>query len=268
MIGDSIIIDKPNLKNESLVSFDKSPSEKTLTIIIPAFNESGRILETLESIDEYITKKSKSDLFYVIVVNDGSSDDTKEVVISWIGKCKNKKSFDLINYLPNRGKGHAVKEGFSKANTDLVMYTDADSASPIEEVEKLLDCIDNGYDVVCGSRILKSEKTKVIMGFKRRLVGLVFHFILRFLGLANLKDTQCGFKLFKIQLAKKLISNQKCFNYSFDVEYLFLSKKFGYKIQEVSINWHHVEGSKVSLIRDSVKMLLEVLKIRFVYKYN
>ena len=268
MLGDSIIIDKPNLKNESLTSFNKSPSSKTLTIVIPAFNEANRILETLESIDEYITRKSKSDLFYIIVVNDGSSDDTEEIVMNWIRQCKNKKCFDLISYLPNCGKGHAIKEGFSRANTDLVMYTDADSATPIEEVEKLLNCIDDGYDVACGSRILKSEKTKVTMGLKRRLIGLVFHFILGTLGLANLKDTQCGFKLFRIQLAKKLISKQKCFNYSFDVEYLFLAKKFGYKIQEISVNWHHVEGSKVSLLRDSIKMLLEVIKIRFIYKYN
>ena len=242
---------------------------KSLTIIIPAFNESQRISKTLNDIDLHITKNSLSTLMRVIVVDDGSLDKTNEVVTDWIEKeSKNKNCFSIVFYKPNRGKGYAIKEGFLKARSDLVLYTDADGAAPIEEIQKLLPWIDKGFDVVCGSRILKDENSQVEMSFKRRFVGFVFQMILRICTLASLKDTQCGFKLFKTEIAKKLAQNQKCFNYSFDIEYLFLAKKFGYKIKEVPINWYHVEGSKVNILRDSIKMLVEVLKIRFVYKYN
>ena len=243
--------------------------DKTLTIIIPAYNEALRITKTLNDIDAYITKNSKVDLFQVVVVNDGSVDNTKEVVTSWITEeSKNKNCFKIINYVPNRGKGYAVREGILNSSTELVVYTDADGANPIIELEKLLYWIDNGYNIVVGSRILKSENTKVTMTFKRRFVGLTFHTILRLFNLANIKDTQCGFKLFETAVAKKLAQEQQCFNYSFDIEYLFLAKRFGYKVKEVPINWYHVEGSKVSIARDSIKMLIEALKIRFVYKYN
>ena len=243
--------------------------ERSLTIIIPAFNESNRILSTLNAIDEFILSTSGERLYKVIVINDGSVDNTKEKVNLWIEKeCKNKNCFQLKSYMPNKGKGYAVREGFVKVTSDLALYTDADGASPIREIEKLLPWIDKDFDIVVGSRVLKGEATKVSMSFKRRFVGWVFHLILTFFNLASLQDTQCGFKLFKTSVAKKLAQNQHCFNYSFDIEYLFLAKKFNYAVKEVPINWYHVKGSKVNILTDSVKMLVEVLKIRFSYKYN
>ncbi len=240
-----------------------------LTIIIPAYNESKRILKSLNDIDVFILSNSLSNFWKVIVVNDGSIDETEKVVNDWVKEnCKNKECYSLISYLPNKGKGFAVKEGFLNANTELVLYTDADGACPIEEVKKLLECIDSGFDVVAGSRILKDEKSKVKMTLKRRFIGWCFHMILSTLNLASIEDTQCGFKLFKTRAAKKIISKQQCFNYSFDIEYLFLSKLLGYKIKEVPVNWYHVKGSKVNLYVDSIKMFIEVLKIRFLYKYN
>ena len=242
---------------------------ETLTIIIPAFNESSRITKALNDIDSYISKISKPDLFQVIIVNDGSTDNTSGVVNGWIqNESKNKKCFQLTGYMPNRGKGYAVNLGFLKASNSIVLYTDADGAAPINEVQKLLEAIKSDYDAAIGSRVIKDKDTKVSMSFTRRLTGRVFHLVLSILGLASLKDTQCGFKLFRMDAAKKLAENQKCFGFSFDIEYLFLLKKFGYKIKEVPINWYHIEGSKVNIFRDSVKMLVEVLKIRFLYKYN
>ena len=240
-----------------------------LTIVIPAFNESKRITKTLNDIDNYINKISKPNLFQIIVVDDGSTDSTSNVVNDWIqNKSKNKKCFQLISHMPNKGKGYAVNQGFLKASNSLVLYTDADGASPIEEVEKLLFWINEGCDVAIGSRILKGKDAKVTMSFTRRFTGRIFHLVLSSLGLAGLKDTQCGFKLFKTYVAKKLAENQKCLNYSFDIEYLFLLKEFDYKVKEVPINWCHVEGSKVNIFKDSIKMFIEVLKIRFTYKYN
>ncbi|MBI2995624.1 MAG: glycosyltransferase family 2 protein [Candidatus Melainabacteria bacterium] len=242
---------------------------KSLSIVIPAYNESKRILRTLNDIDSYITKISGSNLFKVIVVNDGSRDNTNEVVNNWIKNIsKNKNCFSVISYEINRGKGYAVREAFKDISTELVLYTDADGASPIEEIEKLLPWIDQGHDVVVGSRVLKDEVTKVKMSFKRRFIGFSFHLILATLNLATIRDTQCGFKLYKKNVAEKLASLQKCFNYTFDVEHLYLAKRLGYKIKEVGVNWYHVEDSKVSMLRDSIKMFLEVLKVRFIYQYN
>lgn len=241
----------------------------SITIVIPAFNEAKRITSTLSNIDKYITERFEGNNCKVIVVDDGSTDETKEVVVNWINSCcKNKGSFIIHAYFPNVGKGYAIKEGFLRSYAELVIYSDADGASPIQELDRLIPFIEEGFDVVCGSRILKGTGVRVKMGFKRRIVGLIFHLILRFLGLANLMDTQCGFKLFKKDVADKIVHYQKCFNYSFDVEYLFLSKLLGYRVKEVAVNWEHIHGSRVSILRDSVKMLLEVLKIRFVYKYN
>ena len=242
---------------------------ETLTIVIPAFNESKRILKTLNAIDEYISSNLDCRSFEVIMVNDGSTDDTASVVTGWIdGKSRNKNNFKLLSYLPNKGKGYAVREGFYKAVGDLVLYMDADGAAPVGEVKKLLLPINSDFDLAIGSRVLKGKDTKVSMSFTRKITGRIFHLILSILGLASIEDTQCGFKLFKADVAKQLAENQKCFNYSFDIEYLFLLKKFGYKVKEVPINWYHVEGSKVNIAMDSIKMLIEVLKIRFFYKYN
>ena len=243
--------------------------EKSLTILIPAYNESRRIISTLTDIDNYISNSSNSFFTEVIIIDDGSTDGTKETAKSWIqSECKNKKSFQVTSYYPNQGKGYAVRKGILKASGDLVLYTDADGASPIKEAEKLISAINDGFDIVCGSRILKDKDSVVKMSIKRRFVGFVFQSILKLLNLADLKDTQCGFKLFKSEAAKNLAEHQKCFNYSFDIEYLFLAKKLGYKIKELPINWSHVEGSKINILSDSIKMLNEVLKIRFVYKYN
>lgn len=240
---------------------------KSITIIIPAYNEEKRIIKTLYEIDNYISSL-QANLIQVLVINDGSTDRTQSIVESWIKESSvNKKSFTILNYSPNKGKGYAVRHGILNSNTELVLYTDADGASPIKELEKLLPWINESFDVVVGSRVLKDD-TNVIMSCKRRFIGLMFHLILRFLMLANIKDTQCGFKLFKTNIAKNIAQLQQCFNYSFDIEYLLLAKKLGCKVKEVPINWYHVEGSKVSIVRDSIKMFLEVLKIRFVYRYN
>lgn len=241
--------------------------QQTLTIVIPAYNESKRILKNLIEIDDYISEKSLKDSVQTIIVNDGSNDDTYEVVNNWISK-ESKNHFSIVSYTENKGKGYAIKTGFLKSNSDLILYTDADGASHIEEMEKLLNVINQGFDVACGSRVLQNDSSNVKMAVKRRLIGLIFHIILSTLGLDFIQDTQCGFKLFRSEVAKRLANTQKCFNFSFDIEYLFLAKRFGYKIIEVPINWYHVKGSKVNLIIDSIKMLIEVLKIRFIYEYN
>lgn len=243
--------------------------QQSLTILIPSFNESKRIKKSLNDIDFFISQQSNKSI-YVIVVNDGSKDNTKHVVNNWIeNESKNRNCFKLIGYENNKGKGYAIKEGILNASSDLILYTDADGAAPIKEVEKLIYWIEKGnFDIAVGSRVLQDENSKTEMSFNRKFVGRIFHTILKILGLAPVYDTQCGFKLFKTSAAKKLTEYQQCFGFSFDIEYLYLAKKLGYKVKEVPINWHHIEGSKVSVIRDSMKMFLEIIKIRFLNKYN
>ena len=157
-------------------------SSNTLTVVIPAYNEAKRIISTLSKIDEYISLNRKASVLKVKIINDGSLDNTASAVTGWIEKIsKNKDCFSVESYFPNKGKGYAVSHGFHNITTDFVMYCDADGASPIEEVEKLIYFAENGFDVVCGSRILKGDDVKVSMGVKRRSVGFVFHMILSFL---------------------------------------------------------------------------------------
>lgn len=243
--------------------------KKSLTIIIPAYNESKRIIPTLLSIDSYIGTKSVENLVHVIVVNDGSKDDTEGVVRKWIKSiCRNKESFELVSYQKNQGKGFAVREGIERANSDLILYIDADGSIPITELGKLIQEIDIGFDVVCGSKFLTGDNTSVKMKLNRRIADMIFHLILKLLRLNILKDTQCGFKLFKAEIAKTLATNQKCFNYAFDIEYLFLAKKCGYKIKEVPVSSHHQEGSKLNLVVDGLRMLIDIFKIKFIHDYN
>lgn len=240
---------------------------KTLSIIIPAYNEESRITPCLEDINNNLDNINFQ-VQEVVVVSDGSKDKTIEVVKNWINtRATNKQIFKILSKNINQGKGSSVKEGFLYFNSDWVLYTDADGATPILEINKLSEYIDN-FDVICGSRVLKEDGTLVDMTLKRRFIGFVFHTILEILGLAKIKDTQCGFKLFKKDIAKDIVRNQKCLNFSFDIEYLYLTRKKGCKIKEVPVCWTEIEGSKVNLILDSIKMLIEVLKIRLIYKYN
>src|SRR3989338_4908484 len=178
----------------------------TITIIIPAYNESQRISRTLFEIDAYITKTSSQNQIKVITVDDGSIDNTENVVKNWIkDRCINKQCFETISYLPNHGKVYAVREGFLKAESDVVLYTDADGACSINELEKLMLWLDRGFDITCGSRILKNDISEVKMSFKRRLSGLVFHSILKFFGLASPKTFKIEWKTNPDNLRLKLI---------------------------------------------------------------
>lgn len=242
---------------------------KTLTIVIPAYNESKRISYTLVNIDEYISKNLKFESIKVIIVNDGSLDNTSCIVTSWIkNESKNKKCFELIEYSQNKGKGYAVKTGFLHASSDLVIFTDADGASPIKEIEKLLYWVENNYDIVCGSKYINNKEVGIKRKFARKFSGYCFQIFLLLLGMAVVKDTQCGFKLFKLPVAKKLATNQKCHGFSFDVEYLYLAKKYEYKIKEVAVSSINKKGSTIRFLIDPIKIIIDVLKIKFFYKYN
>lgn len=227
-----------------------------LSVIIPAYNEEKRLPSTLESVHKYLTDSERS--FEIVIVDDGSTDKTKEVVNSFAAEhC----GLRLITHSPNMGKGYSVREGMMRAEGELLLLDDADGASPIEELLRLEDAIKSGADVAIGSRAKASSETVVNALSHRKHIGNTFNMIVQALLLPGIQDTQCGFKLFKRSVAQDLFSIAKLDRYAFDVEVLYLARVKGYEIAEVPINWTNIEGSKINLVTDPVNMLIEIAKI-------
>ncbi len=228
-----------------------------VSVIIPAYNEEQRLPQTLLSVTEYL--KGREGSFEVLVVDDGSQDGTAKVVTQFE---KLSDSVRLLGYPNNRGKGFAVKFGMLNARGALMIYNDADGASPIEEMARLEAAIADGAQVAIGSRAMYSRETKVATVWYRKCMGRVFNGLVNVLLLPGIADTQCGFKMFERSVGRRIFSKQKEEGFAFDVEILFLARKYGCKIAEVPINWTNIPGSKVRLVHDSMGMFLDIVKIR------
>lgn len=237
-----------------------------LSLIIPAYKESSRIGPSLEKIYAYLQTKDYD--AEVIVVDDGSPDDTAGVVrtkFESLSKvAQGRISPRYIELETNLGKGAAVQKGILAAKGDIRIFTDADLSTPIHEVEKIISGIEKeGYDVVIGSRALEGRAlVKVHQPWYREMMGRFFNLFVQAFVFRGIKDTQCGFKGFTADAAKKLFSEQKIMGFSFDVEILYLARKFGYKIKEVAVEWYNDERTTVGALSDSSKMFLQLLKIR------
>lgn len=232
-----------------------------LSIIVPAYNEEWRIPATLIDLVDYF---DQTELTYeVIVVDDGSTDQTSIVV----------RKFEKLNpqirhiRIPvNSGKGFAVKTGVLNSYGRMVLFTDADGSTAAKEFEKLSLALDRGADVAIGSRALRHEETKVITNPFRKFVGRLFNAVINIFLISNIKDTQCGFKLFTSNAAAFLFEKQRANGFSFDFELILIAKKAGMKIDEIAVNWHNVPGSKVNVLRDGFKMVLDIFHYRFVHR--
>ena len=241
------------------------PDKIFLSVVIPAYNEQPNFeKKVLNQVPEYFNKQNYS--YEVLIIDDGSEDQTVVLAEKFVKKNKN---FRLISN-SHQGKAETVKTGVLEAKGELVLFTDFDQATPIAEVEKLLPFFPE-YDVVIGSRQLPGAKREK-EPFYRHLMGLVFNLIVQFIAIRGIWDTQAGFKCFKGNVAKELFKKLKVYGKgkkvkgalvtAFDVELLFIAKKYGYKIKEVPIAWHHVATSRVSPIKDSLRMLRDVIKVR------
>lgn len=226
------------------------------SIIIPTYNEEKRISKTIKKILEFLENKKD---FELIVVNDGSKDKTSQVVTSF-----KDTNIRLLEFSPNHGKGFAVKQGMLNAKGEIILFSDADLSTPIEEFDKLLKYIKN-FDIVIGSRSIKGANVVKHQPFYRELMGKIFNKIVRLFTIKGIIDTQCGFKMFTQKAAKDVFSRTKINGFGFDVEALFIARKLGYKIKEVPITWINDEQTKISPIKDSLKMFIEVLKVRINY---
>ena len=228
-----------------------------LSVVIPAYNEQGRLEPTLRSYAGYF--RGRAIAFELIVVDDGSRDGTTALVDR---VAEELPELRLIRLAENRGKGYAVRSGVVNARGGLVLFADADGATPPEELERLRAAIEAGADVAIGSRVLTTGATTVRARLHRRLIGRAFHLLVRLCGVQDIADTQCGFKLFRGEVAHALFSRMRTAGFSFDVEVLMMARLCGYRIAEVPVNWVHQPGSRINLVTDSVRMAGELLLIR------
>lgn len=228
------------------------------SIVIPAFNEANRLGKSLESILAFMRKWGYT--FEIIVVDDGSTDSTPALVEE---KLKNHKELRLVRLPSNQGKGYAVKTGVREAKGKYILFSDADLSTPIEELPKLFQHIKEGYDIAIASRAYPGAKLEIHQPFPREFMGRVFNFILRTLLLPGIYDTQCGFKLFKGEVAKELFKRQTLKGFSFDFEILYIARKLGYKIKEVPVRWRHAPGSKVKILKNGVSSLIDIFRIKW-----
>ncbi|KAI9205490.1 dolichyl-phosphate beta-glucosyltransferase Alg5 [Polychytrium aggregatum] len=251
---------------------DESPAEVELSIVIPAYNESKRLPLMLAETFEYLQdrkKKTSSFTYEIIVVNDGSTDDTDAVVRSIAMKQK-LSTIRVMNLEHNRGKGGAVTQGMMVARGQRLLFVDADGATKFSDLDKLEAAMDRivskGQAIVVGSRAhMVTSDAVVKRSFIRNFLMRGFHTLLFVLGIGTIKDTQCGFKLISRKAAQLIFPNMHVEGWIFDIELLLLGYHFGVPIQEVPVTWHEVDGSKVSLLKDSIKMLLDLLNIRLNY---
>jgi dolichyl-phosphate beta-glucosyltransferase len=228
------------------------------TIVIPAYNEEARLGATLERVLAFVNEQSWD--AEVLVVDDGSTDQTAEIVRSY---AERDSAVRLLENPGNRGKGYSVRNGVMNARGAIILFTDADLSSPIEESQKLLAALDAGADIAIGSRWLRGELQRQRQSLARQVLGRAFNQFLRILLRLDFKDTQCGFKAFRRSAARAVFPPQKIGGWGFDAEILFLARRFGFQVAEVPVVWAHCDGTRINPIADGLSMVTETMRIRW-----
>jgi glycosyltransferase involved in cell wall biosynthesis len=227
---------------------------RSISIIIPAYNEEKRLPGTLATVREYLAR-SQWDFTEIVVVDDGSRDRTAEVARA--------TGVRVLRNPGNRGKGYSVRHGMLEAQGEWALFTDADLSAPIEEAEKLWSAVAReGARVAIGSRAVDRALVGVHQPILREAMGRLFNLAMRLVTGLPFRDTQCGFKLFEAQAAREVFSRQRLDGFGFDVEVLFIARRLGYRALEVPVRWDNVEGTKVSLWR-GMTAFLDPLKVRW-----
>jgi dolichyl-phosphate beta-glucosyltransferase len=228
------------------------------SVVIPALNEGDRLPPYLDRVVTYF--EGRSEPYEVIVVDDGSSDDTIEVV----QRCaREHPAVRAVALGWHQGKGAAVQRGMLGSSGMFRLFTDADGATPIEEVKRFEPALAAGADVVIGSRAAHDPSVAVVASPHRVVAGRVFNWMVGRLGLDGVSDTQCGFKLFVGHVADDLFGRLSTTGLGFDVELLLLARAAGYRIAEVPVNWTDQPGGKVGVLRHGLGMVLEIVKARW-----
>jgi glycosyltransferase involved in cell wall biosynthesis len=230
------------------------------SLVIPAFNEADRIAQTLTEVFGYLRRESPTS--EVIVVDDGSSDATADVVRSVFEQMSGIET-RVIQQAVNRGKGAAVREGLTVASRPVALFSDADLSTPIAEAPKLLDPIAAGeLDIAFGSRALNRRLIGNRQAWYREQGGRVFNLLVRLATGLPYWDTQCGFKAFRMAAFRPILEQARSDGFGFDVEFLYLAHKAGLRMREIAVRWDHNDGSKLHYVHDSARMFREVVELR------
>jgi glycosyltransferase involved in cell wall biosynthesis len=237
------------------------PPPVELSVIVPAYNEEGRLPRTLTRMRDYFASRGfTTHELEILIVDDGSNDGTVQVAEKWASEWP---SVRVISNGDNRGKGYSVRHGMLEARGRIALFTDADLSSPIEESEKLLAAIDAGNEVAIGSRALDRSLISTHQSRLRELAGMIFNGFVRVSTGLPFSDTQCGFKAFVRESSRIVFEQQRIERFGFDPEILFLAKRHGLRTAEVAVRWAHDPATKVHMIRDSLMMFFDLADIRW-----
>jgi dolichyl-phosphate beta-glucosyltransferase len=228
------------------------------SIVVPAYNERARILATLEAIIVVVRRQKWS--VEVIVVNDGSTDETARIVNEF---AETAPEVRLMENPGNRGKGYSVRSGLLHAHGEIVMFTDADLSAPIDEAQQLFDAIEAGADIAIGSRWLATSRQTHRQPLYRQFFGRCFNMLTRAVMRLPYADTQCGFKAFTRNAAQTVFQLQTIERWGFDPEILFIARKRGFRVKEVPVSWAHDARTRISYLRDGMQMLKELAIVRW-----
>lgn len=237
-----------------------------ISVVVPVYNEERRIAATLRHIFNYLNHKQIE--FEIIVVDDGSFDQTSVLIQKTLPDFGN---LQTISYNQNRGKGYAVKTGMLAAKGEFVLFCDADSSTPIEELENFLPYLNQGFHVIIGSRKMPGAHIEIKQSFCRRFMGKCFSELTNLILCTNISDITCGFKLFSKEVVGNVFTRQLSEGWSFDSEILFIIRRLGYRIKEVPVRWRNSPDTKVRLLRDTISSICGLIKIKINYwlgKYN
>lgn len=233
-----------------------------VSVVIPTFNEEKVIEKSLSTVRAYL-EDSKYD-FKIIVVDDASTDSTVQRVRAFMEDCPN---VAMITLPENAGKGAAVKSGMLSSRGDYMLFSDADLSTPIQEMEKLLKPLREGWaDVSIGSRAMPGSRIEVSQRWHRAAMGKAFGFIVRNTVLPGIRDSQCGFKCFTRRAALHIFGLQRFRRFDFDVEILYLARKLGYRIEQIPVRWIHSPPSKVKLYRDPFTIMLNTARLPLIHR--
>jgi len=230
---------------------------RSLSVVIPAYNEENRLPPTLRRVHAYLAERAYD--AEIIVVDDGSRDRTSAVVEDL------RPSLPMVRLrtqAKNAGKDAAVLAGVREATRDALLFTDADLSTPVEDLDRLWNAYDRGFDIVIGSRRHPDSEVPIPQPAHRRLMGRVFSGMVQLFCVRGFHDTQCGFKLFRTEAIRRIIPRLRTKGFAFDVEILMRARELGLKIAEVGVRWSDDRASRVHPIRDSSRMLLQLLRMR------
>lgn len=229
-----------------------------LTVVVPAYNEVRSIGATLDEMRRHLDARPYP---YEIVVSADGDDGTREAVAALAAE---DPRLSVIGSAGRGGKGRGVRNGMAQARGSIVGFVDADGKTPIDEISKLLPWLEQGYDVVIGSRGLAESRIEVAQRWYRRMgsraFGVLMHLVM---GLPHVRDTQCGFKFFRGPVARDLFARQRIDGYMFDIELLHLCARSGYRVKEVGVRWRDDGDSRLDLVTGNARNLADLLRIRF-----